>query len=299
MVSKNELEIIMFLYKYKYLHVNNIECFFESKYYYKRQISRLIRDNWLRKIDKDYFVLGRNGVNYLRNAGYEFKKIRYEKQFVARLKNISSIAASFYNNKNIEFKSGTDIKDKHRYTICSKKYVGVLNIWKKEYLVFYISNDHGDKYINIVLSDIQLEQKYKNIIVFVEDITRIPINKYRDGLWEILIIRYTEENKILLSTITLIDWEDILCDLYPNEKVIISKYDFIDYVTDNNKYINHFAFVDSEKIDSCKRFLQKNPSKQMDIVCTKEILEILKQEIPDANYKTVSLDNVKEPTHYN
>ena len=174
-----------------------------------------------------------------------------------------------------------------------------MSIWRKEYLVFYISNDHGDKYINIVLSDIQLEQKYKHIVVFVEDITKIPISKYRDGLYEILIIPYTEANKRLLSKITLIDWYKILCALYPNNKVIFSKYDFIDYVTDDNRYINHFTFVDSEKIYDCKMFLRQNPSKELDIVCTKEILGILKQEIPDANYKIVSLDNIEEPTHYN
>ena len=255
----------MFLYKYKYLYVNDIECFFESKYYYKRQISKLIQDSWLRKIDNNYFVLGRNGINYLRNMGYEFKKIRYEKQFVARLKNISNIAASFYNNKNIEFKSGTEVKDKTIYTICSRRYFGICSIQRKEYLTYYISKDHEDKYIRSILFDIQKEKKNKNIIIFAEDISKISINDYKFGLNEILIIPYTNKNKTLLSKIMLIDWYKILCMLYPNEKIIISKYDLIEYVTDNNKYINYFAFVDSEKIDSCKRFLQHNPNKQIDI----------------------------------
>ena len=298
MITEKEHELVMFFNKYKIVSSKEIKYLFESSQYYRVQLENMLRKKLIRKKD-NYYLIATNGINQVKTLGYEYKRMSTTKDFIERLKIISSIATLFYLNKNVEYISSIDIKDKNKITITSRRYIGILRINHIDYLTYYISKDHIDKYISSIFFDIQKEKKHRHIIILTEDITRIPIADYKFGLYEILIVPYTVENQTLLGNMPIIDWQKILDSLYPNEKVIISKYNFIDYVTDNDNYINVFTFVDSEKIDSCKRFMLENKNKQLHIVCNKEIKDIIKQEIPKASYTAIDLNNyIKEQTHY-
>ena len=74
-----------------------------------------------------------------------------------------------------------------------------------EYLAYYISSNRDNKYIKSVIYDIQKERKYKNIIVFVNDIKRININDFAFGYNQVLIIEDTELNREFLKTLHSIE----------------------------------------------------------------------------------------------
>ena len=63
--------------------------------------------------------------------------------------------------------------------------------------------------------------------------------------------------------------------------------------TIKNKFISSFNFIDTEKINRIDIFL-KNNSKQVEIICTENIKEILKRELLGANYKVIDLDEFIE-----
>ena len=50
-----------------------------------------------------------------------------------------------------------------------------------EYLTYYLTEGHNDKYLKLILYDIQKERKYKNIIILTNDENRIKTNDFTFG----------------------------------------------------------------------------------------------------------------------
>ena len=109
-MTAKDVELIMFLHKYKFLAIEDLKYLYDTKFYYKRQIDKLIKNNTIRKTGDNYLVLSRGAITYLKFAEFDYKKIRYEEPFVTRQKIISNIAAVFYKNDNVEFIPSTEVK---------------------------------------------------------------------------------------------------------------------------------------------------------------------------------------------
>lgn len=287
-MKDKDLEIILFVNKYKYVKVSDFKYLYDNKQYYKNKVKQLLKDEYLRKI-KWYVVLGRKGKSYLENLGYKCSRISYEKVYVDRQKVISSFVARYYNNKNIKFIPSIDIKDKQIFTITSRRFIGILNIEKTEYLIYYISKKHTDKYIQSVTYDIRKERRFKKVIVFTEDIERIDINQFVFGLDELLIIPITEENLYLLENINKIDHQRIFINMYKN-KVYLSKYDFCNYYTKPEGFISLLPFIDSEKLCGIKYFILENNCKNVDILYSRNIPLIAIEKLKNINYKPINFN---------
>lgn len=286
-LNEKDLEILLFVRKYKYVKVSDFKYLYSNKQYYQTKIKYFITNNYLRKI-KWYIVLGFEGKRYLENLGYKCSRISYEKTYIERQKIISSFAARYYNNKKIRFIPSVDIKDKQIFTTTSRKYIGVLNIEGLDYLTYYITKEHTHQYIQSVIYDIRKERKFKNIVVFVEDLKMIDINKFVFGLDKLYIIPITEDNIHLLEQINRIDYQKLFSKLY-KDSVYLAEYSFCDYYSKSKIYIFPLLFIDTEKLSIIKYFLMENNEK-VDIVHSKNISLLAIGKLKGANYKAVDFE---------
>lgn len=293
-----EIELIKFIAKYQYLKVTDSKYFFQSSRYYRERIRRLIEKKYLRK-SKSNLVLAEIGIEYCMLSNFEYNKRNRNEKYLPRLLYLSHLAAFYRNSNNIKFIPSFDIKDKKCFTITSRRFIGILNINGIEYLTYFITEDHDRKYIKSVIYDIQKEMNYKNIIVLVNDISRINIDEFIFGTNQVLVIEDTLENIEKLKYLNSVDWNKILEENYKN-KIFLSEYNFCDYTDYKNKYISTFYFLDTEKINRIKYFLSENKNRNIDIICHVKLKKELQKELPTAHYITVNLEEYieKERTYY-
>lgn len=287
--NDEEISLIKFIARFQYLAVNDTKYFFSSKKYYRKRITGLVEKKYLRRV-KSNLVLDALGIEYCKLLNFNYTALNRNKKYLPRLLYISNLGAFFSKSKNVKYIPSYAMKDKEMFTITARKFIGTFDINGIEYLVYHISKEHSNKYLMSVIYDIQKERKYKNIIILVGDIKRIDIQNFTFGYNQVLIIEDNEENRRKLNTLHNINWSSIIQGPYKN-KVYIAEYNFCDYTDYKNKYISYFYFLDTEKINRIKCFLRENKNKFADIICPNELKELLQQEIPNANYITIRLED--------
>ena len=281
-----EIELIKFIAKFQYLHINDAHYFFKSEKYYRNRITSLVKKKYLRRTNK-HLVLDKIGIEYARFEGFQYNPLNRNKKYLQRLLYLSNLGAFYIRSNNVTFNPSHAMKDREMLTSTARRYIGILVIDGVEYLTYSITAQHDELYIKNVLYDMQKERKYRNMILLINDINRINTQDFAFGYNQVLIIEDTEETREKLKYIHTIRWDDLVYDYY-KDSVYLSKYYFCDYTDDKSKYIAYFYFIDTEKINLIQNFLRENPSKNIDIYCEKEISEHIKKEIPRAN--CISLD---------
>ena len=298
--GSEEISLLEFISKYQYLKSKDTKYFFSTQKYYKKRISNLVSKKYLRRI-KSNLILDELGIEFAELFGFEYNKLNRNKKYLPRLLYISELAAFYNKCHNVKFTPSFDMKDKEEYTITSRKYIGVLEINGMEYLTYYFTENHNDKYLRLILYDIQKEKKYKNIIILTNDINRIKTSDFTFGMNQVLIINDTGENREKLKYIHSIDWYKIIKELfYKRYNIYLADYNFCEYTDYKNKYINTFYFFDTEKINRIKYFLKENKDKNADIVCNEQLKEMLIKELPNCNYNIIDLEKYieREPFYY-
>ena len=298
--GSEEISLLEFISKYQYLKSKDTKYFFSTQKYYKKRISNLVSKKYLRRI-KSNLILDELGIEFAELFGFEYNKLNRNKKYLPRLLYISELAAFYNKCHNVKFTPSFDMKDKEEYTITSRKYIGVLEINGMEYLTYYFTENHNDKYLRLILYDIQKEKKYKNIIILTNDVNRIKTSDFTFGMNQVLIINDTEENREKLKYIHSIDWYKIIKELfYKRCNIYLADYNFCEYTDYKNKYINTFYFFDTEKRNRIKYFLKENKDKNADIVCNRQLKEMLIKELPNCNYNIIDLEQYigREPFYY-
>lgn len=286
-----ENELVKFIAKYQYLKISDANKFFASKKYYRNRIKSLIDKKILRRI-KWNLVLGDFGIEHVKQLNCEYNKLNRNKKYMERLLRISNFASYYHNCKTIEFIQYFSIKDEECFTTTGRRFIGTLYINGYRYLVYYISENNDKKYITSVIYDIEREMNFGNIIVFVNDINRIHMEDFATGHNSTLVIEDNEENREKLKYLNRINWYKVIKE-YFKEDLVLSKYNFCDYTDDKSKYISYFQFIDVEKIWRIKSFLQENGNgkyKTATIICGKDIENILRKELPNAEYIVMDLE---------
>lgn len=296
--GEEEIALIKFISKYQYLNTNDAKYFFKTVDYYKKRIKSLVDKKFIKR-NKSCLTLSEIGIEYTKLLGFEHNNPNRNAKYKARLLNLSNIGAFYYNCKTVKFTPSFSIKDKQTFTFTARRYIGTLDINGIEYLSYQIREEHDEKYIKAVIYDIQKEVKYKNIIVFVNDIKRINLNDFCFGINQVLIIQDTEENREKLKYLNSVNWYKAINKIYKN-KAYLAEYNFCDYTDYKSKYISYFYFLDAEKINRIKYFLRENKNKNADIICTNELKEELIKELPKAHYIIVNLEEYidKERNYY-
>ncbi len=293
-----EINLIKFIAKFQYLNISDVKYFFSSKKYYRNRVNNLISKRFLKKI-KLNLMLDELGIEYAKLFGFEYTKRNRNKKYLPRLLQLSNLGA-FYNKCSIvTFIPSFAIKDKEMFTITARRFIGILEINGFEYLTYYITNKHDNRYIMSVIYDIQKEKRYKNIIILTDDMSRININDFTFGMNEVLIIPDTLNNREKLKYLHSTNWQEIFNKYYKN-KVVLAEYSFCNYTDYKNTYISYFYFFDTEKINRIKQFLRENKNKNADIICNTELEKEIKKELPTAKYIIVDLEEYidKERNYY-
>ena len=149
-----------------------------------------------------------------------------------------------------------------------------------DYLTYYISGEHTKQYLSSVIYDIQKERKYSNILVLINDLTRIDVSDFDFGLNQVLVAEDNEYNREKLKYIHNMNWHKVIEDYYKSQ-VYLAEYRFCDYTDYQNKYVSTFYFLDTEKINRIKQFLRENKNKNADIICSSELKNEIQKEIPN------------------
>ena len=286
-----EISLLEFISKYQYLDVKDSKYFFNTQKYYKKRISNLVAKRYLKRTKSHHLVLDELGIEFAGLFKFEYNKLNRNVKYLPRLLYISKMAAFYYNCANVKFIPSFSMKNKEEFTITSRKFIGVLEINGMEYLTYHLTEEHNDKYLRLLIYDLQKEKTHKNIIILTNDENRIKINQFTFGMNQILIVKDTEENREKLKYLHNIDWYSIIKSKYKRNDIYLSEYSFCEYTDYKNRYISTFYFFDTEKINRIKSFLKENKNKNADIFCNYEIKEMLVKELPNCNYFVVDLEN--------
>ena len=286
--NEEEISLIKFIAKYQYLSINDTKYFFSSSKYYKRRISNLVEKEYLKR-KKLILSLDLIGIEYAKQCGFPYSRAIRDKRYLPRQLYVSSLGAFYQGSKEVTYTPSFAMKGPEEYTMFARRYVGVLDIGSIPYLAYSITKEHTNKYIVNVVYDIQKERKYRNIIIFANDISRVDIDKFTFGYNKVLVVEDTDENREKLKYMHNIDWQRIMQDTYYQE-MAISEYSFCDYTDHKNKYVADFYFLDTEKIGRIKYFLNENKNKNIDIICSLELEDTLKRYLPSAEYHVIDFD---------
>ena len=286
-----EISLLEFISKYQYLDVKDSKYFFNTQKYYKKRISNLVAKRYLKRTKSHHLVLDELGIEFAGLFKFEYNKLNRNVKYLPRLLYISKMAAFYYNCANVKFIPSFSMKNKEEFTITSRKFIGVLEINGMEYLTYHLTEEHNDKYLRLLIYDLQKEKTYKNIIILTNDENRIKINQFTFGMNQLLIVKDTEENREKLKYLHNIDWYNIIKAKYKRNDIYLSEYSFCEYTDYKNRYISTFYFFDTEKINRIKSFLKENKNKNADIFCNYEIKEMLVKELANCNYFVVDLEN--------
>lgn len=284
-----EIDLLKFISKYQYLNTNDAKYFFSSKKYYKQRISNLVNKKFLKRI-KLNLVLDKLGIEYAQTFNFEYNRLNRDKRYLSRLLYLSNLGAFYNNCDTLKFIPSFDIKDKEMFTTTARKFIGIFDINGIEYLTYYITEEHNERYLNSVVYDIQKEKKFKNILVLINDKNRININDFIFGANQVIILEDTEENREKLKYLNSIDWYNLVKEKYKKDKIYLSNYNFCEYTNYKNKYITTFYCFDTEKINRIKYFLRENKNKNADIICSAETKDELVKELPNCNYIVIDLE---------
>lgn len=277
-LTKEDIDVLKFLERYKILKIEDASLIYKTKRYYRNRVNKLIGREYVKRY-KEYIMLDKKGRKVLGTTGVGYIKNICNKSYMERLKHISSIATITINS-SIEFLPSWEMKNKNIYTDTSRRYIGKIIIDEKEYLTYYISNKKEHVYIKQILFDINKAMFSKNIIVFLEGLN-ILNNKYGNLMFDkenTYIIVNNKENKELLKKYVELDIHDIMQGIYKKE-LLISDWEYADYLLDNNKYIINMIFINTEVISRLNWFYKENSNtkKEVEIITIKENEEKIKE----------------------
>lgn len=259
-----------------------------SKYYYRNRVNNLIAKKFIKKV-KSNLMLDEIGIEYCQLFNYQYNKRNRNKKYLSRLLQLSNIGAFYSKCELVTFTPSFNMKDREIYTVTARRFIGILEINGFEYLTYQITNEQDSKYTMSVVYDIQKEKYYKNIIILIDEPSKININDFSFGMNQVLIVTDIIENREKLKYLHSVNWTRIVNKYYRN-KVVLGEYSFCDYTDYKKTYVAYFYFLDTEKITRIKQFLRENRNKSIDIICDIQLKEKLKKEIPTARYITINLE---------
>lgn len=283
-LSEEDERIIKFLAKYKIMLVEDTKLIYNSEWYHRKKIKRLIDEGYIKKYKFYYIELDRKGRNFIGLTGKEYIKNKSNEAYMERVKQISKLGTMTIDSQ-IEFIPSWKMKDKKIYTDAARKYLGELDIGTDKYLVYFISNKKEKRYIHQIFYDINKVLNYERIVIFVDDL-KILQEEYQYFTFRkehTYIILNSKENLELIKQFENIDFYELVKNIYNNQKqILFSDWHLADYYLGDNLYIVNMLFLDIERIYKLIWFYQENTDtkKQVNILTLKENEEILKRLAP-------------------
>ena len=291
-LSKNDIELLEFLKKYKIMLASESKRIYKSKGYHYKRLKVLEKERYIKRIDRYYIGLDIEGTKLLKNMGYDYNRICRRKDYQNRVKEIVKIATLTLDS-NIKFIPSWELKDNTIFTETARKFIGELIYQQKKYVAYYISKDKENVYIKQVINDIQKTIEYNNVIVFMENINILnKSNRYFIfGKASTLIINVNKTNLERMRYIQKADLYEVLKQIYENKEILLSNWKKADYMTEDKQYIFLIPFIDTEKLHKLNIFYNnKISNRKIDILTLKENKRKI-EEILSNNTNIIELDN--------
>lgn len=292
-LSKNDIELLEFLKKYKIMLASESKRIYKSKGYHYKRLKVLEKERYIKRIDRYYIGLDIEGTKLLKNMGYDYNRICRRKDYQNRVKEIVKIATLTLDS-NIKFIPSWELKDNTIFTETARKFIGELIYQQKKYVAYYISKDKENVYIKQVINDIQKTIEYNNVIVFIENINILnKSNRYFIfGKASTLIVNVNRTNLERMRYIQKSDLYEVLKQIYENKEILLSNWKKADYMTEDKQYIFLMPFIDTEKLHKLNIFYNNNKisNRKIDILTLKENKRKI-TEILTNNTNIIELDN--------
>lgn len=286
--------LIEFLSKYRIMSIKDVKSIYKTEWYYRKRINKLVEKEYIKKYKYYYILLGKKGRKVCNLIGKDYIKNTSNKSYMNRLKAISNIATITIDS-DIEFIPSWKLKNKEIYTETARKFLGELCRKQKTYVVYYIASNKSLIYLKQIIFDINKTINYDNLIVFVDDY-KIIIQMKSYFIFDkkhSYIIKNTNENKEILKKYNDIDFYDLIKKIY-NKPILISDWEYADYIAELNHFIIIMPFIDTTRISQINWFYKENTStkKRIDVITLKENEEVLKEILTDKCNVIILPDNL-------
>lgn len=258
-LSKKDIELLAFLKKYQIMEATYSKRIYKSKAYYYKRLKLLEQERYIKRVNYYYIKLDIVGNKLMKYIGYDNNPVCRNEDYLKRVKEISKIATLTLDS-NIKFTSSWELKDKEIYTDKGRKFIGSLKYQEKVYITYYISNNKERLYISQIKNDIEKTTKYKNAIIFIENLKNLNKNNkyFIFGKNSTLIINPSKENFDRMRLLEKIDIIDILRKIYDGKEILLSSWDKADYMINKRKYIFLMPFIDTEKLHKLNVYYNNN-----------------------------------------
>lgn len=271
--------LIEFLSKYRIMSIKDVKSIYKTEWYYRKRINKLVEKEYIKKYKYYYIMLGKKGRKVCNLIGKDYIKNTSNTSYMDRLKAISNIATITIDS-DIEFIPSWKLKNKKVYTETARKFLGELCRKQKTYVVYYIASNKSLIYLKQIIFDINKTINYDNLIIFVDDYKiLIQMESYFNfDKKHSYIIKNTNDNKEVLKKYNDIDFYDLIKRIY-NKPILISDWEYADYIAELNHFIIIMPFIDTTRISQINWFYKENTSteKRIDVITLKENEEVLKE----------------------
>ena len=289
-LTEKDIEVLMFLARYKMMLGTDCRRIYKSKDYYRKRLKVLEKEKYIRRINRTYIKLDDKGTRLVKKFGYDYSYNCRKKTYISRLNEIAKVAGLTIDT-DINFLASWDIKDKTIFTQMSRKYLGKLSYEGKETIVYYISKEKEIVYISQIINDIQKLINHNNIIIFIENMDIINNKrKFIFGNESTMIIRPNFYNFSVIRKLTKIDLYEVIKNIYYNKEILLSNWENAQYMIEDEKYIVLMPFLDTEKLHKLTMYDEFNKNEKIDILTLKENKEKLK-EILTNKANIIEIDN--------
>ena len=286
--------LIEFLSKYRIMSIMDSKSIYKTDWYYRKRINKLVEKEYIKKYKYYYIMLGKNGRKVCNLIGKDYIKNKSNTAYMDRLIALSNIATITIGS-DIEFIPSWRIKNKEIYTETARKFLGELIRSGKRYVVYYIASNKSITYLKQIIFDINKTINYDNLIIFVDDYKIISKmkNYFIFDKKHSYIIKNTNENKEILKKYNDIDFYDLIKRIY-NKPILISDWEYADYIANLNHFIIVMPFIDTTRISQINWFYKENTStkKKIDVITLKENEGVLKEILTDKCNVIILPDNL-------
>lgn len=248
-LSENDIEVLMFLGKYKIMKASSCNLIYKSKCYPQKRLKKLEKEKIIKRVKRLYIKLDNDGIKLINDFGYDYdnNNICRNKKYEERIREVSKIATLTLNS-NIEFIASWDLKDNRIFTETSRKYLGKLIYKDKEYMAYYISKHKSKMYIRQIINDIQKVDNEIGIIIFLEDEEQLNDKNFIFGKANTIIIKPTIQNLSRIRQLSTVEEYSIIEQIYPKKEILLSDWKSSNYMTEYEEYIILMPFIDTEKL---------------------------------------------------
>lgn len=293
-LSLEDKILIEFLSKYRIMSMKDAKFIYKTDWYYRKRISKLVEREYIKKYKYYYIMLDKRGRKECNLIGKEYIKNKSNISYMDRLIVISNIAMITIDS-DINFIPSWKIKNKEVYTETARKFLGEINIRKNTYIVYYIDSNKSITYFKQIIFDINKTINYDNLIIFVDDYKIISQmkNYFIFDKKHSYIVKNTNENKEILKKYNDIDFYDLIKKIY-NKPILISDWEYADYIAELNHFIIVMPFIDTTKISQINWFYKENTStkRKIDFITLKENKDVLREILTDKCNVIIFPDNL-------